>query len=364
MGEKLEYKSDGGLNLYSVFRRKRVLITGAAGFLGMHMARFMKMCGAYFWCTVRDRNEGAFFNNRVAQTLNWGNAPALEAEDLIQGDLADIDVARRAVAESEPDYVFHLAAMSQVEHCKLMPRQALRSAFMGTINVLDTLKTARPDAVFILASSDKAWGKQQIFPLKEDMPLNPIHPYDASKAAQELVARIYALYFNQPAKIGVTRCGNFYGPGDTNWRRLIPGVMRDLMLDRRPRIRSDGKAVREYNFIGDIVSAYLYLAASFNYPTSIDHKFVDRRGLKIYGVSSGDALSVMQVVGTIMRTIGKPNLRPIIEARASDETDEIRIDGSLFQKLVGWEPAISFDMGISETALWLGRYLQIRKEIV
>jgi nucleoside-diphosphate-sugar epimerase len=116
--------------------------------------------------------------------------------------------------------------------------------------------------------------------------------------------------------------------------------------------------------VDDIVSAYLYLAAAFDHPYSIDHKFVDRKGLKVYGVSSGDALSVMQVVDTIMRVIGESNLRPIIEARASDETSEIRIDGSLFQTRVGWKPKVSFDMGIAETALWLKKYLQLRRKII
>jgi len=112
--------------------------------------------------------------------------------------------------------------------------------------------------VVILASSDKAYGDQAVLPYKEDMPLQGKHPYDVSKSCADLIAQSYAHTFGVP--LAITRCGNFYGGGDLNWNRVVPGTIRSVIRGERPIIRSDGKFVRDYFYVEDGAAAYMLLA--------------------------------------------------------------------------------------------------------
>src|SRR6202022_1322951 len=112
----------------------------------------------------------------------------------------------------------------------------------------------------VMASSDKAYGEQAVLPYREDVELQGRHPYDVSKACADLIAQSYAATYQVP--VAVTRCGNFYGGGDLNWNRIVPGTIRSVFRGQRPVIRSDGNYIRDYFYVEDGAAAYMLLARS------------------------------------------------------------------------------------------------------
>ena len=109
-----------------------------------------------------------------------------------------------------------------------------------------------------MASSDKAYGDQTVLPYDENTPLQGQHPYDVSKSCADLIAHAYAKSYGLP--VAITRCGNFYGGGDLNWNRIVPGTIRSVLRGQRPVIRSDGNYVRDYFYVEDGAAAYMLLA--------------------------------------------------------------------------------------------------------
>ncbi|KKL66475.1 hypothetical protein LCGC14_2144630, partial [marine sediment metagenome] len=110
----------------------------------------------------------------------------------------------------------------------------------------------------MVASSDKAYGEHDALPYTEQTPLSGRHPYDVSKSCADLLAQAYAATYGTP--VAITRCGNFYGGGDLNWNRIVPGTIRSILRGAQPVIRSDGQSVRDYFYVEDGVEAYLMLA--------------------------------------------------------------------------------------------------------
>jgi len=168
-----------------------------------------------------------------------------------------------------------------------------------------------------------------------------------------MIASSYGKYYEM--NIAITRCGNIYGPGDTNWQRLVPGIFRDLIRGQAPIIRSDGKQIRDYNYISDIVNAYLLLGWNM---------MSKRMAGDGYIVSAGEHHSVIAMVEemrSIMLDIGpRYNIqtKSIILGEAQDETERLIVDGSRFRKEFNWRPEVLLKEGLKKTADWLIDYLR------
>jgi len=325
---------------------KRVLVTGAAGFVGSALAKQLYSSGAKVWAVVRDIDK-------VSPYHGWWKWPG-RIEATICGDLTDYDLVERAIAESEPEVVFHLAAMSQVRHNRIAPRQAFRSNIMGTVNILEGVRLLAPEAGAVVASSDKAYGEPLETPITNKTPFNPVHPYDASKAAGDIVAQSYGRYYG--VKVGTTRCGNIYGPGDVNWQRLIPGVLRDLICRKQPIIRSDGKSERDYNYIGDIVDAYLRVGIGMLQPLFFGPRIFQPGYTWL--IASGKSHSVLDILNLCRLALPWAHeIEPIIENSAVDETPSLILDGSNFNSDFGVYQKMPIGPGIEATAKWLMEYL-------
>src|SRR5208282_2947077 len=132
------------------------------------------------------------------------------------------------------------------------------SNIQGTWNLLEACRRAPKIQAVLVASSDKAYGDQPVLPYTEEMPLQGNHPYEVSKSCADLITQAYITSYNLPAAI--TRCGNFYGGGDLNWNRVVPGTIRSVVRGEAPVIRSDGQFVRDYFYVEDGAAAYLLLA--------------------------------------------------------------------------------------------------------
>ena len=148
-------------------------------------------------------------------------------------------------------------AISQVLTSNKSPDETFQININGTINLLETSRIITPKIKFIFSSSDKAYGESKKLPYLENFPLNANNPYDASKACADIIARTYAKSFN--LSICVTRFVNIYGPGDVNWDRIIPGTIKALIKNKKPVLRSNGKFLRDYLYINDVVNGYILI---------------------------------------------------------------------------------------------------------
>jgi CDP-glucose 4,6-dehydratase len=267
---------------------------------------------------------------------------------VVAGRLEDLDTVERAIAVHEPDTVFHLGAQTLVGAARRAPLLTLETNVRGTWNVLEACRRhASVVERVVVASSDKAYGESETLPYTEDMPLGGREPYEASKAAADLLTQTYATSCGVPAVIA--RCGNIYGPGDLNWSRIVPGTIRSLLTGEQPILRSDGTFVRDYLYLEDVVDAYLALAA----------------GLATGALAPGDALNfsdespltVLELYEAICKAAGFPGTDPRILGDAPGELHDQWLSAELARTKLGWAPKVGLDEGLARTVEWYRAFL-------
>ena len=210
-----------------------VLVTGATGLVGSWLTRRLIEAGADVVCLVRDwvpRSE-----------LVHGHL--LDSVNVARGDIRDRDLVERVIGEYEIDTVLHLAAQTIVGIANRNPLSTFESNILGTWNVLESCRRSPTVRAVVVASSDKAYGDQPDLPYTEEARLEGRHPYDVSKSCADLIAHAYAKTFGLP--VAITRCGNFYGGGDLNWNRIVPGTIRSAIRGERPVIQIGRASCRE-----------------------------------------------------------------------------------------------------------------------
>ena len=337
------------INYPEVFKGKRVLITGASGFIGGALADVLVMSGAEVYVTGR----GVDYHKLLYGSANKMNIPLAHAvERIIFCDITDFFQVGHAIKVADPDYIFHLAAITQVTEAKDWAVHCFNVNTMGTLNLLEAARLTKPDAKIIITTTDKVYGHppSSKMPCHESTNFFVTHPYDASKASADLIARAYASQYKM--KINVARMANVYGPGDTNWKRIIPGLIRWTFNSERPIIRSDGLQVRQYIYISEAVRGLLLVV---NWMSNIvtDDKFT----FDVWNMGPpNDGYSVIDIIFETAMAIGKEwgvwMVEPDIRGEASDESDQLIIDSSFANDLLGWTPDVDLSHGIRLTADW------------
>jgi CDP-glucose 4,6-dehydratase len=219
------------------WRDRPVFVTGATGLVGAWLVRYLVNAGADVVCLIRDWIP----QSEVIRTK------LIEQVKVVRGDVRDQAVVERALGEYEVATVFHLAAQTIVGIANRNPVSTLESNVQGTWSLLEACRRSPAVKQIVVASSDKAYGDHDKLPYDEQAPLQGRHPYDVSKSCADLIARSYADTYGLP--VAITRCGNFYGGGDLNWNRIIPGTIRSILYGERPVIRSDGSYIRDYFYV-------------------------------------------------------------------------------------------------------------------
>jgi CDP-glucose 4,6-dehydratase len=315
----------------SHWRDRPVFVTGATGLLGG-------------WLVRRLVDEGA---SVVALVRDWVPKSTLLSSDLLQnitmvrGDVRDQVVLERTLGEYEIDTVFHLAAQTIVGVANRNPVSTLDSNIRGTWTLLEAARRSPITKAVIVASSDKAYGDHEKLPYDEDAPLHGEHPYDVSKSCADLIAKMYAVTFGLP--VAVTRCGNFYGGGDLNWNRLIPGTIRAALKNERPTIRSDGTLIRDYFYVEDGAAAYMQLAEAL-------HARPELRG-EAFNFSNELQLDVLSVTAKILDRM-KSSLEPDVCAEARNEIQHQWLSAEKARRMLGWAPQFTLDEGLDRTIAW------------
>lgn len=313
------------------WRDRRVLVTGGTGFLGGWLVRRLLDLGAEVVCVVRDLPP----------------VEGLLGATIVRGDVCDRDLLERVLGEYEVTTVFHLAAQTIVPIANRNPLSTFETNVAGTWRLLEACRRSPLVKQVVVASSDKAYGPQAQLPYVEDAPLAGEHPYDVSKSAADLITRSYAVTYGLP--VVVTRCGNFYGGGDLNWNRIIPGTIRAVLRGERPVIRSDGTLLRDYFYVEDGAIAYTELAEALAKDPSLQGQ--------AFNFSSGNTFTVREVASRVLLVMGS-SLTLDVRGEAVHEIPAQWLDSTKARERLGWAPSFSFDEGLTRTAAWYRRLLE------
>jgi CDP-glucose 4,6-dehydratase len=321
----------------SFWRDRPVFVTGATGLVGGWVVRQLLDRGADVVCLVRDwipRSE------MVAERL-------IDRVRVVRGDIRHQQVMERALGEYEIATVLHLAAQTTVQVANRNPVSTLDTNIRGTWALLEACRRTPTVQQIVIASSDKAYGDQDVLPYKEDAPVRGRHPYDVSKSCADLLSQMYAKSYDLP--VAVTRCGNFFGGGDLNWNRLVPGTIRSVVRGERPIIRSDGLFTRDYIYVEDGASAYLLLAEEMA-------KRPELRG-DVFNFSYEMRMTVLELVTKLLAAMGS-TLEPDVRNEVSNEIRDQYLDATKAKTMLGWAPKFSFDSGLRATVDWYKEYFR------
>jgi CDP-glucose 4,6-dehydratase len=306
-------------------------VTGGAGFLGGCLVRRLADSGADVVCLVRDWIP-------KSELVRTGLINRIK---VVRGDVQDQALLERVLGEHEIDTVFHLAAQTIVGVANRNPVSTFGANIAGTYTILEACRRSPQVKQLILASSDKAYGDQENLPYNEETPLQGRHPYDVSKSCADLIAQAYAATYGLP--VSITRCGNFYGGGDLNWNRIVPGTIRAVHRGLRPIVRSDGNYVRDYFYVEDGASAYLLLAEAL----AADRTLAGQA----FNFSNEVQISVLELVNRILTAMNS-SLEPDVQNGASNEIRHQYLSADKARKVLQWSPSFDLDRGLRETIHW------------
>ena len=320
----------------SFWRDRSVFVTGGTGLLGSWLVKQLIEAGSNVVFLVRDWvPQSELVRSRCIEQINT-----------VRGDITDRELIERALGEYEIEVVFHLAAQTIVGIANRNPVSTFSTNIEGTWNLLEACRRSPTVSSIVVASSDKAYGDQEHLPYNETMALQGRHPYDVSKSCADLIAQTYAASYKLP--VAITRCGNFYGGGDLNWNRVVPGTIRSVIRGERPVVRSDGHFVRDYFYIEDGAAAYMLLAERLASDTAL-------RG-QAFNFSNESQVSVLELVDTILRKM-KSSLRPEVLNQASNEIRHQYLSAERARTVLNWRPQFTLDSGLDRTLAWYREFL-------
>lgn len=310
------------------WRKSNVLVTGASGFLGYALVRGLVARGSHVHAIV---NKETY--NRAPFCFNMKGVITLPC------DVSDLNELCILFSDKSFDVVIHLAAINRNTGFA-SPYSLWESNIRGTYSILEACRLFASNARIIIASSREA---ESCF---GSISNRIYHPYMVSKAADELIAFSYRDSFS--LSVSCVRTDNIYGEGDRNWQRLIPSAILSILRGEPPVIKSDGKMLRSYIYVDDVVSAYCAVAERL--PSSI----ITANPIKI---SSGSIISVLDVVNLLISISGKNDLIPsVLYQDRKERTDEL-YDATLEKNLLKWECSTTIRDGLTRTYEWYKSYV-------
>lgn len=320
-----------GVDMNSFWLDRPTLVTGATGLVGSWLVRRLIDSAADVTCLVRDWIP-------QSELVRGG---LVDKVKVVRGDVSDRALIERALGEHEIVTVIHLAAQTIVPIANRNPISTFETNIGGTWNLLEACRRSPLVGQIVFASSDKAYGDHDALPYNEGTPLKGTHPYDVSKSCGDLIAQSYAETFGLP--VVITRCGNFYGGGDLNWNRIVPGTIRSIIRGERPVIRSDGNFVRDYFYVEDGAVAYTLMAERLAADPELKGQ--------AFNFSNETQVTVLELVKRILSLMDS-NLEPEIRNEASNEIRHQYLTAARAREVLGWKPTFTLEIGMQRTIEW------------
>lgn len=311
--------------------KKKVLVTGGAGFIGGNFVQYM----------VEKYPEYDVYNlDELTYAGDLTKHSGIESKDnyhFVKADIADRETIIPLFKKEKFDYVVHFAAESHVDRSITDPEIFIRTNVLGTQVILDAAKSI-DITKFVHVSTDEVYGELD-FDITtfftEETPLQPNSPYSASKASSDFLVRAYHETFGMP--VNITRCSNNYGPYHFP-EKLIPLTISRVLNDERVPVYGDGKNIRDWLHVQDHCSA-------------IDLVLHDGESGEVYNVGGHNECTNLEVVKTIIKTLEKSDdLIEFVTDRLGHDK-RYAIDPTKLEKL-GWKPTYNFETGIAQTIQW------------
>ncbi len=310
---------------------RRVLVTGASGFLGAWLVKLLIESGA----------------DPVGFDLGT-SSPCLRAHGvdgrlpMVAGSVTDLDAVMQTLGEYNVETCFHLAGQSKIEDSAAGPTQAFDVNVRGTWTVLEACRRTSSVVGVICASSNHTYGPQHAAPFDEGAPLNQLDTYGASKTCADVIVRTYANQYDVPAV--AVRNTNTFGPADPHLSHIITGSITALLRDEAPVIRSDGSPIKAYLHAQDTMTAYMLLAEHAGEPNV--------RG-QAFNVTAPEPISVLELVKVLVEASGKTHLEPVVKGLDLSQKDTYEhLSSEKIKSTLGWTPSISLGEGLSRTYRW------------
>lgn len=313
---------------------KNILVTGGAGFVGSHLVE-----------KLIQQNT-----NVVVADINLDKKSYLFTQNLhkkskvIHLNICDYKKLSALIKRYQIDFIFHLAAQALVDEAYSNPKKTLDNNILSTINILEAVRINPRIKGVVVASSDKAYGDLHKKKYIESDPLFGDHPYEVSKSATDLISTSYFKTYRTP--VVVTRFGNIYGEGDLNFSRLIPGIMKAIVKNETLKVRSDGKYIRDYLYVKDVVDGYLLLAQN-----------IEKVKGEAFNFGSDDTLSVLEVIKLVEKTLNKKIKYKILNISKS-EIPYQSLDYSKINKVVSWKPKENIKSITEAIHDWYKRHIE------
>ncbi len=306
---------------------KNVLVTGGAGFVGSHLVEKLLTLDAKVFVFDNNLDQSGYFNSTglSGKTAN------------INADLKNYEQVKGAIEKNSVDYIYHIGAQALVGDAFIDPLETFGSNIMGTAHVLEAARLSKTVKAVFVASSDKAYGKDCIN-AKEDQKVFGDHPYDASKAATDILAQTYFKTYGLP--IVIARFGNIFGPGDINFSRIVPGAMESIVKNRELPIRSDGQFKRDYLYVKDVSEGYVKMAEN-----------LEKIKGEAFNFSTGLNISVIQMVESIGKAVGAEVKYRILNDQ-KNEIPEQSLNFEKAKKILNWQPVLDLNGAFLETYNW------------
>ena len=321
------------------WQNKKVLVTGAGGFIGSHLTEHLGELGARVKAFVR-------YNSRN----DWGLLELLPREKLneievITGDLRDGDAIRQVVKDT--DIIFHLGSIIAIPYSYIHPREVIETNVMGALNVLTSARESGVEKV-IHTSTSEVYGTARYVPIDEKHPLQGQSPYSASKIGADMIAESFNRSFEVP--VVIIRPFNTFGPRQSA-RAVISTIISQALTKEKVYLGSL-HPTRDYTYIDDVIEAFIKIAES---PNSVG---------EVINIGSNFEISIRDIAKKVMAIMGK-NMEIVTDPKRirpeKSEVERLWCDNTKAVKLLGWQPKVSFDEGLRRIIEWISDNIDLYK---
>lgn len=317
---------------------KKILVTGASGFIGSHLTEKLVEMG----CEVK-----AFVKYNFQNDWGWLEHSKIKDEiEIYSGDIRDYDAVYDAA--SDVDVIFHLAALIGIPYSYVSPLAYIKTNVEGTYNVLQSARQHNLDRV-IVTSTSETYGSAQYVPIDEEHPMVGQSPYSASKISADQLSISYHRSFEMP--VTIARPFNTYGPRQSA-RAIIPTIITQILNGQKEIKLGNLSPTRDFNYVKDTAAGFIALAKS------------DNTIGEITNIGSNFEISMRDTVDLIVKLTGE-NVKIVTDEQRvrpdKSEVDRLYCDNSKIKKLTAWKPEYTLEAGLKETIDWFADNMKFYK---